>query len=123
MLTNSEAAYKQSVVITTSRRTSKDEQNMKEGMTLLHDSKSKLRQDISQFGNITVEMQSNFSKFGDAASSEMNILHHKSEVGNVTEATLHKLNELLAAQSAAVEGLCKLNDFMISAKLAAVEDI
>ncbi|KAK1371758.1 protein GAMETE EXPRESSED 1 [Heracleum sosnowskyi] len=121
VLTNSEAVYELSTGIATSQEELRVGQGrmletLEEGMIMLHDSHNKLDQDISHLGNKTVEIQSHIIKVGDSMSSKMNILQTTAEdIGNVTEVTLDRQNELLAGQSAAVEGLRTLNDFMSQA--------
>lgn len=121
VLTSSEAVYELSSGIATSQGELREGQGkmletLEEGMIMLHDSHKKLDQDISHLGNKTVEIQSHIIKVGDSMSSKMNILQTAAEdIGNVTEVTLDRQNELLARQSAAVEGLGRLNDFMSQA--------
>lgn len=121
VLTNSEAVYELSAGIASSQEElrvgqGKMLETLEEGMMMLHDSHNKLDQDISHLGNKTVEIQSHIIKVGDSMSSKMNILQTTAEdIGNVTEVTLDRQNDLLAGQSAAVEGLRRLNDFMSQA--------
>lgn len=121
VLTNSEAVYELSTGIATSQgelRVGQEKmlETLEEGMIMLQNSHNKLDQDISHLGNKTVEIQSHIIKVGDSMSSKMNILQTTAEdIGNITEVTLDRQNELLAGQSAAVEGLRRLNDFMSQA--------
>ncbi|XP_074339907.1 protein GAMETE EXPRESSED 1-like [Apium graveolens] len=118
VLTNTEAVYELSAVIATSQGELREGQGkmvetIEEGMIMLRDSHNKLDQDISLLGSKTVDIQNHIIRVGDAMSSKMNILQSTAEdIGNVTEVTLDRQNELLAGQSAAVEGLRRLNDFM-----------
>lgn len=118
VLTNSEAVYELSAVIATSQGELREGQGkmletLEEGITMLHNSHNKLDQDISLLGNKAADIQSQIIKVGDSMSSKMNILQTTAEdIGSVTEVTLDRQNELLAGQSAAVEGLRRLNDFM-----------
>ncbi|WOH15928.1 hypothetical protein DCAR_0935476 [Daucus carota subsp. sativus] len=121
VLTTSEAVYELSAGIATSQGELREGQGkmletLEEGMIMLNDSHNKLGQDISHLGNKTVEIQSHIIKVGDSMASKMNVLQSTAEdIGNVTEVTLDRQNELLAGQSAAVEGLRRLNDFMSQA--------
>ncbi|XP_017255331.2 protein GAMETE EXPRESSED 1 [Daucus carota subsp. sativus] len=121
VLTNSESIYELSAGIATSQGELREGQGkmletLEEGMTMLYNSHNKLDQDISHLGNKTVEIRSHIIKVGDSMSSQLSSLQTTAEdIGNVTEVTLDKQNELLAGQSAAVEGLRRLNDFMSQA--------
>lgn len=91
-------------------------ETLEQGMAMLHDSYNNLGAEISNLGDKAVEIDNQISKVGDAMSSKMNTLQSKAEdIGNITEISLDKQSELLAGQSAAVEGLQALNKIMSQA--------
>ncbi|KAG6581258.1 Protein GAMETE EXPRESSED 1, partial [Cucurbita argyrosperma subsp. sororia] len=115
VLEHSEAVYEQSKKIETSQLELQEGQlklrrSLEEGMEMLQDSYSNLGREMDGLREEAIEIEKEIAKVGDSMSLKMKYLQSTADdIGNMAGLSLDKQQELLDAQSTALNGLHSLS--------------
>ncbi|XP_022143299.1 protein GAMETE EXPRESSED 1 [Momordica charantia] len=115
VLKHSEAVYEQTKKIETSQSELQEGQlrlrrSLEEGMEMLQDSYSNLSREMDGLRDEAMEIEKEITKVGDAMFSKMKYLQSTADdIGNMAGLSLDKQQELLDAQSTALNGLHSLS--------------
>ncbi|KAL3523698.1 hypothetical protein ACH5RR_016532 [Cinchona calisaya] len=121
VLNYSKGVYKQSMAIAASQLELsqgqvKMKKNLDEGMAVLHDSYTKLGQEIIYLRDEAMEIEKEISRIGNAMFLKMNSLQSKADdISNMAESSIEKQKRLLDGQSTAINGLHLLAEFQSKA--------
>jgi hypothetical protein len=91
-------------------------ENLKEGMSMLHDAYTNLGQEVDNVRNEAVEIEKQIGRVGDTMSSKMETLQNSAnDIENMAGKSLVKQKQLLDGQSNALKGLQLLTQFQSEA--------